>query len=151
MVFLKLRRQCGFSHEVRWGTQGASRAAPGKSPSSSPGNQGGPGVPAHWGLSKACLACAHTDRQVACHSVNNSKGKRSSIPPYKTRPDSPVPTLQGPCDQSQKWTPDGKKGSPFCCSRAHSILRVPGAPSPVSGALGPSAQALCWKRSFLLL
>ena len=24
MVFLELRRQCGFSHEVRWGTQGAS-------------------------------------------------------------------------------------------------------------------------------
>ena len=30
-VFLKLRRQCGFSHEVRWGTQGAFRVAPGKS------------------------------------------------------------------------------------------------------------------------
>ena len=29
--------------------------------------------------------------------------KRSSIPPHKTRPDSPVPTLQGPCDLSQKW------------------------------------------------
>ena len=28
--------------------------------------------------------------------MNNSRGKRSSIPPYKTRPDSPVPTLQGP-------------------------------------------------------
>ena len=45
----------------------------------------------------------NTVRQVACHPVNNSRGKRSSIPPYKTRPDSPVPTLQGPCDQSQKW------------------------------------------------
>ena len=28
--------------------------------------------------------------------------KRSSIPPHKTRPDSPVPTLQGPCGQSSK-------------------------------------------------
>ena len=31
VVFLKLRRQCGFSHEVRRGAQGASRVAPGKS------------------------------------------------------------------------------------------------------------------------
>ena len=45
----------------------------------------------------------HTARQVACHSLNNSRGKRSSIPPHKTRPDSPVPTLQGPCNLSQKW------------------------------------------------
>ena len=36
----------------------------------------------------------NTVRQVACHPVNNSRGKRSSIPPYNTRPDSPVPTLQ---------------------------------------------------------
>ena len=35
--------------------------------------------------------------------MNNSRGKRSSIPPYKTRPDSPVPTLQGPCGRSQNW------------------------------------------------
>ena len=31
MVFLELRRQCGFSHEVRLGSQGTSRAAPGNS------------------------------------------------------------------------------------------------------------------------
>ena len=43
----------------------------------------------------------HTAPQVACHPVNNSRGKRSSIPPHKTRPDSPVPTLPGPCDPSQ--------------------------------------------------
>ena len=29
--FLELQRQCGISHEVRWGAQGASRVAPGKS------------------------------------------------------------------------------------------------------------------------
>ena len=29
--FLKLRRQCGVSHEVRQGAQGASLMAPGKS------------------------------------------------------------------------------------------------------------------------
>ena len=45
----------------------------------------------------------HTARQVACHPVNNSRGKRSSIPPHKTRPDSPIPTLQGPCNWRQKW------------------------------------------------
>ena len=45
----------------------------------------------------------HTTRQVACHPVNNSRGKRSSITPHKTRSDSPVPTLQGPCYPSQKW------------------------------------------------
>ena len=45
----------------------------------------------------------HTARHVACHSLNNSRGKRCSIPPHKTRPDSPVPTLQGPCNLSQKW------------------------------------------------
>ena len=45
----------------------------------------------------------HTARQVECHPVNNSIGKRSSIPPHKMRPDSPVPTLQGPCHPSQKW------------------------------------------------
>ena len=44
-----------------------------------------------------------TARQGAYHPVNNSRGKRSSIPPHKTRPDSPVPTLQGPCNLSQKW------------------------------------------------
>ena len=27
----------------------------------------------------------HTAQQVACHSVNNSKGKRRSIPPWKTK------------------------------------------------------------------
>ena len=31
VVFLELRRQCGVSHEVRLGAQGASRVAPGKS------------------------------------------------------------------------------------------------------------------------
>ena len=45
----------------------------------------------------------HTARQVACHPLNNSRGKRSSIPHPKKRPDSPVPTLQGPCNRSQKW------------------------------------------------
>ena len=45
----------------------------------------------------------HTAQQVGCHPMNNSRGKRSSIPPHSTRPDSPIPTLQGPCDRSQKW------------------------------------------------
>ena len=45
----------------------------------------------------------HTAGQVACHPVTNSRGRRSSIPPHNTSPDSPVPTLQGPWDWSQKW------------------------------------------------
>ena len=44
-----------------------------------------------------------TARHVVCHPVNNSRGQRSSIPPHKRRTVSPVPTLQGPCDTSQKW------------------------------------------------
>ena len=31
MVFLELQPQCGVSHEVQWGTQGASSVVPGKS------------------------------------------------------------------------------------------------------------------------
>ena len=45
----------------------------------------------------------NTAQQVACHSVNNSKGKRRSIPPQKMRRDSLVHTLQVACDPSQKW------------------------------------------------
>ena len=45
----------------------------------------------------------HSAQQVACHSVNNSKGKGKSIPPQKTRRDSLVHTLQVLCDPSQKW------------------------------------------------
>ena len=32
---------------------------------------------------------------LGCHPVNNSRGKRRSIPAHKTRPDSPLPTMQG--------------------------------------------------------
>ena len=45
----------------------------------------------------------HSAQQVACHSVNNSKGKGKSIPPQKTRRDSLVHTLQVTCDPSQIW------------------------------------------------
>ena len=45
----------------------------------------------------------NTARQVACNPVNSSSGKRSSMPQHKMRPDSPVSTLQGPCDRSLKW------------------------------------------------
>ena len=33
------------------------------------------------------LQVTNTIRQVVCHPVNNPRGKRSSIPPHKTRPD----------------------------------------------------------------
>ena len=56
----------------------------------------------------------HTARQEACHPMNNSRGKQSSIPPLKTRPDSPAPTLKGPCDRSPKWRGTLMQGlSPF--------------------------------------
>ena len=45
----------------------------------------------------------NTARQVASYLVNTSRGKLSSMPHPKTRPDSPVTTLQGPCDPSLKW------------------------------------------------
>ena len=45
----------------------------------------------------------HTAREVTCHPVNNWRGKQRSIPPHKTRPDSPVRTLQRNCDPSQIW------------------------------------------------
>ena len=35
--------------------------------------------------------------------MNNSRGKWSSMPQHEMRPDSPVPTLQRPCNRSQKW------------------------------------------------
>ena len=53
----------------------------------------------------------HTARQVACLPVNNSRGKQSSIPSHKTRPDSPVPTLQGPCDLSRSGAREVRRGT----------------------------------------
>ena len=44
----------------------------------------------------------NTARQVASLPGDTSRGKRSSMPQPKTRPDSPVPSLQGPCDRSLK-------------------------------------------------
>ena len=45
----------------------------------------------------------NTARQVSCHRVNTSRGKRISMPQPKRRPDSPVPSLQGPWNRSLKW------------------------------------------------
>ena len=44
----------------------------------------------------------HTDRQVACHPVNNSTGKWSSMPPHKTRPDF-LYTLATSCEELTHW------------------------------------------------
>ena len=38
----------------------------------------------------------NTARQVACLPGNTSRGKRSSMPQPKTRPDSPVPSCRDP-------------------------------------------------------
>ena len=54
-----------------------------------------------WCIVQKNLQVPHTNRQVACHPMNNARVKQSSSPPHKTRPDSPVPTLQGLCDPSQ--------------------------------------------------
>ena len=35
--------------------------------------------------------------------MNNYRGKWNSIPQHNMKPESPVPTLQKPCDRSQKW------------------------------------------------
>ena len=35
--------------------------------------------------------------------MNNYRGKWNSIPQHNMKPESPVPTLQRPCDGSQKW------------------------------------------------
>ena len=43
-----------------------------------------------------------TARQAASLPGDISRGRRSSMPQPKTRPDSPVPSLQGPCDRSLK-------------------------------------------------
>ena len=43
-----------------------------------------------------------TARQAASLPGDISRGKRTSMPQPKTRPDSPVPSLQGPCDRSLK-------------------------------------------------
>ena len=73
----------------------------------------------------------HTARQMACHSMNKSRGKRSSIPQPKTRHDSPVPNLQGPCDRSQKGRESMRFG-PQLKMRPSSI-----APKPVESREAP--------------
>ena len=106
-------------------------------------------------LTPACIVqknpqVPQTFRQVACHPVNNSKGKRRSIPQQKTRCDSLVPTLQGPWDPSQK-----RRGSlrflPPLEVRPSSVAPDPaesrGAPpppqdpSPLRGTLGSSLRS----------
>ena len=56
--------------------------------------------------------------------LKNSRGKWGFIPLHKTRPDSPVPTLQGPCGRSPK-----RRGSlrflPPLEIRTSSIARKP--------------------------
>ena len=61
-------------------------------------------------LSLALVAVTGANRQVVCHPMNNARVKRSSIPPHKTRPDSPVRTLQGPCGRSPKRRQEGCQG-----------------------------------------
>ena len=48
------------------------------------------------------MAETFKNEQAASLPGDISRGKRSSMPQPKTRPDSPVPSLQGPCDRSLK-------------------------------------------------
>ena len=92
----------------------------------------------------------NTARQVACHSVNNSKGKRRSIPPQKTMRDTLVNNRQVACDRSQKWRGPLRFLPPFEM-RPSSVAPDPaesrGAPpppqdpSPLRGTLGSSLKS----------
>ena len=62
--------------------------------------QRGTDTPVHRPEKTACFKYNLTS---GLSPPNNSRGKLSSIPQHRTRPDSPVPTLQRPCDRSQKW------------------------------------------------
>ena len=73
----------------------------------------------------------NTARQLVCHPVNTLSSKRSSVPQHKTRPASPVPTLQGPCDRSQKWR-GTLRFLPQLVTRPSSI-----APNPVESGEAP--------------
>ena len=64
--------------------------------------------------------------------MNNSRGKQSSIPPHETRPDSPVPSLQGSSYQSHKWR-GTLKFLPQLKMRPSSI-----APNPVESREAPT-------------
>ena len=71
-----------------------------------PMNHSTPGLPIHHHLPEFIHTHVHespnTARQAASLPGDISRGKRSSMPQPKTRPDSPVPSLQGPCDRSLK-------------------------------------------------
>ena len=61
--------------------------------------------------------------------LKNSRGKWGFIPLYKTRPDSPVPTLQGLCDPNQTSASEVTRGTlrflPPLEIRTSSIARNP--------------------------
>ena len=52
----------------------------------------------------------HTSRKEVS-SLKNLRGKRSSIPLQNTRPESPEPTQQGPCDPSQIQRQEVRSGT----------------------------------------
>ena len=72
----------------------------------------------------------HTAPQVVCHLVNNSRSKRSSIPPHKTMPDSPVTTLGTLHTESEMERKPEVPASPrgealFRCARPSGVPRGP--------------------------
>ena len=110
MGFLELRRQCGVSHEVPRGSQGASCVAPGKSSipfelqvrtgdcSPVTAGQNRPHLRLCPGPSVPLLG-----RQGSQGCILDSPGESGLVLRGKKGLHSPVPTLQGPCYPSQKW------------------------------------------------
>ena len=72
----------------------------------SPGKEQAAGAP--LGIVRRNPQVPHTAREVTCHPVNNWRGKQNSIPPHKTRPDSPVLLRKTPsytCDRQANREP----------------------------------------------
>ena len=119
-----IRRQNGFKRltlDLLFSTGGFPGGSVVKNPPASAGNMGsipgsgrspggGNGIPLQYSCLENSMDRRGTDTPVhrpekttgysysstsVCHPVNNSRGKRRSIPAHKTRPDSPLPTMQG--------------------------------------------------------
>ena len=74
-------------------------------------------------------------REVTCHPVNNWRGKQSSIPPHKTRPDSPVRTAaklrsesdlaQGKSERKHEFPASTRDEALFHCTEPSGFPRDP--------------------------
>ena len=60
-------------------------------------------IPSHLSKLHRRLHSLYATQWAPRDTRRDSTGERSPFFPLKTRPYSPGPTLQGPCDRSQKW------------------------------------------------